>query len=329
MAKVQDRLFLSKCTCTSNLLRPVCDFSDLSKKKLVTLSEKLLSEQIVCVGVGEETQRIVPTFTSLLLPLNRVVKPATDGSIDIDEVVPLLTAKATPKELPVPAQKKKPLQNSCLIDGVGCTAPTGLHFIYPTPFLVNQLITDERTFKLNADLMNIMLELEEENEGCQYHLHDGFRSADGLLTRSDPAIQWLKSEITSRAQYLLSLSNSSHLPLLIDGWGQVLRAGDGQEAHVHPASIFAGVYYIHAPKEVMQPNNSGGCLRLLDPRPGAQMAQVIRGKSLYGDMLEVCPSEQGGTIVLFPSYLMHEVKPMPAHFVGPRIAISFNVLLKV
>ena len=38
----------------------------------------------------------------------------------------------------------------------------------------------------------------------------------------------------------------------------------------------------------------------------------------------------GGMLVIFPSWLPHEVYPMPEYpeYEGPRIAISFNVMYK-
>jgi ethanolamine utilization microcompartment shell protein EutL len=65
-----------------------------------------------------------------------------------------------------------------------------------------------------------------------------------------------------------------------------------------------------------------------DPRAGAEMAQVVRGKNIYGGNFEVCPPHAGGMLVIFPSWLMHEVKAMLNNTVGPRIAISFNVVFQ-
>ena len=123
-------------------------------------------------------------------------------------------------------------------------------------------------------------------------------------------------------------SNATEIEFEIDGWGAVLRGGDGQNAHVHPGSMYAGVYYVTAPREVAESGKDGGCLFFMDPRPGASMAQVVRGKNIYGDPFELCPSQEGGLLVIFPPWLMHEVKPMPESYEGPRIGISFNVIYK-
>jgi uncharacterized protein (TIGR02466 family) len=330
-----DRLFLSKCSCKDDQNRPDCDFAELTKKKLFYLTEKLLTFQIVCVGVGDSVQRYIPTFTSILMPLNKVINPSPSGAINMNDFLLntegdsqnalQTTSNGVVSSNQAKSKKRQRSANSCRMDEMTCTG-NGVQFIFPTAILAHDLVRDEQTRKYNQDLKEILLDLEEENDGCKYNLHGGYRSKDGFLNRPEPAIQWLKSEIIPRVHHLLGFSNSSQLGFNIDGWGQVLRAGDGQDAHVHPASIFAGVYYVTAPKEIISSGKSGGCLRLIDPRPGAAMAQVIRGKSIYGDNMEICPDEKGGLLVLFPSYLMHEVKPMPASYKGPRVAISFNVM---
>jgi hypothetical protein len=94
--------------------------------------------------------------------------------------------------------------------------------------------------------------------------------------------------------------------------------------------MYAGVYYVTAPQEIssQQKGQSGGCLSFVDPRIGASMAQVVRGKNIYGEAMEICPGVRGGLLVIFPSWLMHEVKPMPESYKGPRIGISFNAVYK-
>ena len=173
-----------------------------------------------------------------------------------------------------------------------------------------------------------MLNLEKEQEGCTFHLHGGYRSQDGFLHRPEPSIQWLRQQISARVKLLLGYANATDVEFEVDGWGAVLRGGDGQSAHVHPGSMYAGVYYVTVPKEVESSNKDGGCLEFMDPRPGAPMAQVLRGKNLYGDNFQICPGADGGLLVMFPSWLMHEVKPMPMNYTGPRIGISFNAIYK-
>lgn len=165
--------------------------------------------------------------------------------------------------------------------------------------------------------------------GCKFNLHGGYRSKDGFLNRSEPSIAWLREQIIPRVNEILYfgvVDKTLSIKFTIEGWGAVLRQGHGQKMHVHPGSMYAGVYYVTAPEGIGQPGNSEGCLQLYEPRNGATMAQVARGISLYGESVEVCPTHTGGILFIFPSWLPHEVRPMTENFTGPRIAISFNVL---
>jgi hypothetical protein len=134
--------------------------------------------------------------------------------------------------------------------------------------LTHQIVTDEKTRKFNDEIKDIMLKLESDDEGCKFRLHGGYRSQDGFLSRPEKSIQWLKGQILPRINYLLSLANATDVEYEVDGWGAVLRGGHAQNAHVHPGSIYAGVYYVTAPAEVYDSGGSGGCLHFLDPRPG-------------------------------------------------------------
>ena len=227
-----------------------------------------------------------------------------------------------------PMTKEAINEFECKLDGASANIDKlGIQMMFPTFVLTHTLVRDQQTFEFNKQIKELMLELEEENDGCTANLHGGYRSKDGFLTRQEPAVRWLHSEILPRVQMMLGFSDSAHLKFKIEGWGAVLRVGHGQQMHVHPGAMFAGVYYVAAPRGLGDDEKSHeGCIFFQDPRAGATMAQVTRGKNIYGESFEVCPPERGGLLILFPSWLMHEVVPMSSKFQGPRIAISFNVI---
>eukprot|EP01031_Cornospumella_fuschlensis_P029496 gene29496-35601_t len=318
--KSPDRYFLSKCSCEKELDRPDCDFSDLSKKRLLGLTERLITNQIICISVGEkEEKRYMPTFTPIMLPLDKVVTPLSTGSIELPvEITSTLPHLSNPTAPPT----RKP---NCVADGLNVNLPN-VNLLYPTPLYASTIITNATHVQYNNDLKEHLLNLAKEGKGCTYNLHGGYRTQDGLLSTKMRAISWLKAEITTRVKDLLKLSNSS-LPFTLDGWGQVLSKGQGQDVHVHPQSMYAGVYYISAPPEISNSHSSEGCLYFTDPRPGAVLTQFERGRAMWGDSVEICPASTGGLLVLFPSFLPHAVRPFT--YEGQRIAISFNVNLKV
>lgn len=345
--KTYEDYFLSKCECEENdYHNPNCDFSALSKDKLRLLVDKLLSHKIVCIKSYDKFYS--PSFTSsfgsfvseeLIDAINSKdgkikaisqQKAVTGAKVKMesDEMKSgsIVKSASKGKKLPIDVTSAR---TSCELDGHSCLIEGyGIEYLFPTTLMTNDIIYDDQGRKFNQQLKDLLLELEEEDDGCKFNLHGGYRSQDEFLSRPEPAVQWLKSQIIPRVQTLLSLSNSTQISFLVDGWGAVLRSGHGQNVHVHPGSMYAGVYYVAAPKEVeTQPaGKSFGCLRFLDPRMGAAQAQVVRGKNIYGDAVEICPPSSGGLLVMFPSWVMHQVIPMPDKYKGPRIAISFNVI---
>lgn len=316
--KIDEELFLSKCKCGKTAQDKLeCDFSKLPKKKMKILIDKLLNHKIICVS---DDWYYTPIFTASFnnaLPMSQH-QQAQQAQVSGSGSVVSNTASSA---------SGYPLGNDCKFDGMSCGSKSaGIEFLFPTPLQVTTLVRDSISQQYNQQLKELMLQLEEEDDGCKFNLHGGYRSQDGFLNRKEPAVQWLKSQIIPKVKQLMAITNSSHIPFMIEGWGAVLREGHGQNIHVHPSSIFAGVYYIAAPKEVAASGKSHGCLQFVDPRMGAAMAQVVRGKNVYGETFEICPNEHGGMLVIFPSYLYHDVKPMPPSYKGPRIAISFNVV---
>jgi uncharacterized protein (TIGR02466 family) len=86
--------------------------------------------------------------------------------------------------------------------------------------------------------------------------------------------------------------------------------------HNHPNSILSGVYYLKAPE------NCGGIF-FSDPRPASQMLipPVIEFNLWTFPKVSYKPRE--GTMLLFPSWLLHGVEMNMSEDV--RISLSFNI----
>ena len=103
---------------------------------------------------------------------------------------------------------------------------------------------------------------------------------------------------------------------MTDCWANVMPAGAVHSLHLHPTSFISGTYYVEVPKRA-------GALKVEDPRLSRHMAAPPR----RGDAPEsfrpfVSVPAKAGDLVLFESWLRHEVPP--ARFSGERISISFN-----
>ena len=103
---------------------------------------------------------------------------------------------------------------------------------------------------------------------------------------------------------------------MTDCWANVMPAGVVHSLHLHPASFISGTYYVEVPR-------GAGALKFEDPNLAARMATPPRRADAPVALQSfVSQPAQAGDVVLFESWLRHEVPP--ARFSGERISISFN-----
>jgi uncharacterized protein (TIGR02466 family) len=95
---------------------------------------------------------------------------------------------------------------------------------------------------------------------------------------------------------------------MTDCWLNIVPAGVGHSLHLHPTSFISGTYYVAVPK-------GAGALKLEDPRLSRMMVAPPRRS-------HVSVPAKAGDVILFESWLRHEVPP--ARYAGERISISFN-----
>lgn len=99
-------------------------------------------------------------------------------------------------------------------------------------------------------------------------------------------------------------------------WINILKPGGVHTGHIHPHSIVSGTCYVTVPK-------GAGALKLEDPRLGLMMAAPARRPTAPREMQPfIYLDPEPGGIILFESWLRHEVEPNRAR--EDRISISFN-----
>ena len=103
--------------------------------------------------------------------------------------------------------------------------------------------------------------------------------------------------------------------VMTDCWVNVMGPQVVHSLHLHPVATVSGTYYVQTPR---------GCsgLKLEDPRLDRFMgAPPRRADSRPGNQPWVTIPARAGHVVLFESWLRHEVPPNP---VGERVSVSFN-----
>ncbi len=103
---------------------------------------------------------------------------------------------------------------------------------------------------------------------------------------------------------------------MTDCWVNVMSVQVVHGLHLHPLATISGTYYVKTPR---------GCagLKLEDPRLDRFMAAPPRRAASRGEHQPwVTIPAVAGNVVLFESWLRHEVPPNPA--ASERVSISFN-----
>ena len=210
------------------------------------------------------------------------------------------------------------------------SATVTLSPIFAVPLGEARLVPCER---LNRELEALFLarENDEHRNPMPSHIpqEEVFESRFNLLRWTEACVQELRSFVldtvaqtvlratTLRPEELARLKFHNHT------WFHITRNAGSFVAHNHPMASWSAVYCVRAGGPVPEEPGSG-LLRLFDPRYGAGAYRDAANSSLH-QLFAPAPLDfrlSDGQIVVFPSYLFHEVTP----FYGSdtRITIATN-----
>lgn len=99
-------------------------------------------------------------------------------------------------------------------------------------------------------------------------------------------------------------------------WVNIMPTRTVHSLHLHPLSVLSGTYYVDVPKDASS-------LKFEDPRLSKMMAappKLPDARPRNQTFVSVKP--RPGDVVLWESWLRHEVPPNPSK--GDRVSISFN-----
>jgi uncharacterized protein (TIGR02466 family) len=100
-------------------------------------------------------------------------------------------------------------------------------------------------------------------------------------------------------------------------WATVLAKGAAHRAHSHPNNFLSGVYYVHV-------DPGADRINFHDPRPQAAVIRPPVVELTAENTDQVVVPVRSGTLLLFPSWLVHSVEANPND--AERISVSFNVM---
>ena len=196
-------------------------------------------------------------------------------------------------------------------------AATRISRLFSTPIATHRVVNAD---ELNRGLKEIILTEEANKPSTGRSNIGGWRSAPDLLDWPGDAVAELGAIVRQAIEAMIKATVG---PMGFDGhfkvsaWANLLRAGNYNTLHAHPESAWSGVYYVDA-GEPAAADELGGLLELRDPRPAVEMVPAPGWP--FGNPLRIQP--ETGLMVLFPSWLYHQVHPYRGQ--RPRIAIAFN-----
>jgi uncharacterized protein (TIGR02466 family) len=167
---------------------------------------------------------------------------------------------------------------------------------------------------LNQMAQNI-IQWSKEDKGVQKTNVNGWHSETNMHEK--PEYKPLVDELFKMVNEVFNEEWLDGQAKLGNMWANINPPGGYNRPHIHPNSLFSGVYYVKAPI-------NSGQLVCTDPRPGIQTCMPNRKKGeppkyLWRD-IHLQPKENRA--VIFPSWLWHSVQPNQSNDI--RISISFN-----
>ena len=188
-----------------------------------------------------------------------------------------------------------------------------LHF--PTPIYILDIKDQNLNIQLEKDILNWM----NQDKGVLRTNVKGWHSTTNMHTKPEYA-RLVKALHEAQDKIYIEEHYDSE-PFLGNMWANVNPPGGMNRAHQHPNSLWAGVYYVKAPKNC-------GHLKIDDPRSSAAMCRphLKEGEKPSRLFRETHYEPITGRCIMFPSWLMHCVDPNESNDI--RISVSFNFLQK-
>jgi uncharacterized protein (TIGR02466 family) len=201
---------------------------------------------------------------------------------------------------------------------------------FAVPLIESRL---DRCERLNRELEALFLarETEEYRNPTPSHIaqREVFESRFNLFRWPEGCVQELRRfmlDTVARSVLALTTLTAADLARLTfqnHTWFHITRYAGSFVAHNHPMASWSAVYCVRAGEELPEHPGSG-ILRFFDPRSGANAYVDPTSQSMKAPyrvrMAEIRLAE--GQIVVFPSYLFHEVTPFYGRDV--RITVATN-----
>ena len=203
---------------------------------------------------------------------------------------------------------------------------------FATPIVSTSIPDSER---LNRDLVPLILDRERAGDAFRHEMHiptqvgPVFESRFDFFEWPDAPIQRLAEEVHNVLFHLVGRLNGylddemAALTFYYDSWFHVTRTGGYQSIHYHPRASWSGIYAVQV-GDAVDDRPESGQVKFYDPR-GAVFMHVDAGNERLDPRFTANPvylQHRPGQLVIFPSWLMHEVLPYLGR--AERVVVAFN-----
>ena len=189
-----------------------------------------------------------------------------------------------------------------------------IEYHFPTPVYIKEI---PNAVELNQYLEQKILQWSQQDKGVSKTNAGGWHSTTDMNRKEEYNV--LTKELFNMQDEIFQKEHLTLKPVCGNMWANINYPGNSNRPHLHPNSLFSGVYWVKAPEK-------SGDLMLYEPRPGVQCTMPNRKEGNLPPELwrEVHYTPRAGTAVMFPAWLWHEVKPNESNDI--RISVSFNFL---
>ena len=166
----------------------------------------------------------------------------------------------------------------------------------------------------NEELRKYCFDIKQKQDGVKISNRGGFHSEN--LNKNDANIKELMEEISSHAN-LYSEKIAYGEVGFSDIWCNINSYKDFNQLHCHPHAKVSGVYYVKTPENCGEIEFHSPAYHVL------QQSDLSRPNNHYTSLFWWMPAVEG-VLYLFPSWLMHSVRPN-MNKDEERISFSFNL----
>ena len=186
---------------------------------------------------------------------------------------------------------------------------------FPTPIYV----LDIKDQSINEQLEKDKLNWYNKDKGINRTNVNGWHSKTTM--HEMPEYKRLTDALYEAQKKIYIEEDLDSEPFLGNMWANVNPKGGMNRAHIHPNSLWSGVYYVKA-------NKNSGHLKIDDPRSIASMSRPRLKEKQHPIRLwrETSFEPKVGRLIMFPAWLVHAVDPNLSDEL--RISVSFNFMQK-